>query len=211
MLQHILPSCISRTQMIIHIILGWFSLTAADLFFTSYQAWVWPPWSTVQSRPRNKDLNLKTDLSDSWKQRQPRSALTCPSVDLVRTVLCGRKYIFSLFQFVWNYSSQLTWQNNFQSIKTIIYQLLCEAHQAENGQELHHLLSDLGMGILHRYDRAKLMFQNFSNILGLIPLLILMFLNIRILQSLQKLSTRLSVKRKSSKKGKTLFGRIIFN
>ena len=92
-----MQACISRTQMIIHIILGWFSRTAADLFSTSYQAWVWPPWSTVQSRPRNKDLNLKTDLSDSWKQRQPRSALTCPSVDLAQTVLCGREYIFLSF------------------------------------------------------------------------------------------------------------------
>ena len=77
----------------------------------------------------------------------------------------------------------------------IYLQVLREADPAEDGQAVHHLLPDLDLGLLHRQDLTPPFISYFSlTCSGLIPFLILVYLNIRILISLRNLRSRLNVR-----------------
>ena len=87
---------------------------------------------------------------------------------------------------------------NLENSKVIpdIPQILRQADSAEDGQAVHYLLSDLDLGLLHRQAviltiASYLQTQTFP---GLIPFLILVYLNIRILISLRNLRSRLNVR-----------------
>ena len=108
----------------------------------------------------------------------------------------------------------------FKLFKSLLFlQVLCKANSSPHGQTIHHLLSNVDLGLFYRQifsgTRPLLNFLHrlcfdwhLMKFLGLIPFISLVYLNIRILISLRNLRSRLNTRCQETQESNPVKGKL---